>query len=99
MTTLSNNDPLFYKTNGDLTVYSFACGYIEREENNSKWKEMYREHNVYHVRAGRDGEKWAIWDSFERVTDAWKRYKSIKLITLTSNKGKILQSLTDELAN
>lgn len=92
---MTNN---FYLPNGDLTAYSFACGYVQKEDTNNKWKKIFMEHGAYHVMAGNDGEKWRIWDTFDKLTDARKRYRSIKLVTCTRN-GRILQELSNELAN
>lgn len=76
-----NKDPQFYRADGTLTRYSFACGYVQRVEKNGKWKELYMEHNTFHVRAGTSGQKWTIWENFESesLTKARKFYTSIKL--------------------
>lgn len=67
---------------GRLTSYGFACGYIEKSQNNEIWKEIYKESGVFHVRAGKIGKGFEIWDSFEskQYKDAVKRYNNIKSI-------------------
>lgn len=69
----------FYNSNGTLTGYALACGYVEKAETDTNKKQMYREHNTFHVRAGKIGERTNIWECFEKLTDARKFYNSIKL--------------------
>lgn len=78
---IENNEPKFYNKNGDLTRYGFACGYIMREESKTIWKEIYKEHTVFHVRSGPINGKFEVWETFEpdQLTKARKLYNSIKV--------------------
>jgi hypothetical protein len=70
---------IFYTKDKFLTSYGFACGYVERKESLLKSKQMYFEHGVYHVRAGKHGNESNIWETFSTLTEAKKFYKAIKL--------------------
>ena len=73
--------PKFYTAKGELTAYSFACGYVEQKSNDIGWKSMFKEHNTFHVKSGMNNEKWSIWESFQpnELTKARKFYRSIKI--------------------
>jgi len=83
-TTAQKMDSKFYNKDGSNTFYSFACGYIQRIETAKMWKELYFEHNTFHVRSGELGNKWQVWENFDRneLTKARKFYRSIKLNAL-----------------
>lgn len=81
----------FYNSNGTLTAYSFACGYVEKVDTDLLHKELYREHNCFHVRSLRNNSPqlaskfdgptshlFVIWETFETLTNARKFYNSIK---------------------
>ena len=73
-------EPKFYNKDGSLTRYSFKCGYVQREEHEGEYKEMYMEYNHYHVKSGPIGAKWIIWECFDQeLTKARNFYKSISL--------------------
>ena len=72
--------------NGDLSEYSLGCGYVQKYEktNFDGCVEMYHD-AIYHVRlidrenfSGR--EAVVVWESFERLTDARKRYAELKKV-------------------
>jgi len=71
----------FYNKDGTLTHYGLACGYIERKEGKTHWKEMYMEHSHYHVRKGPLNGKFELWENFTdmELTKARKLYRSIKV--------------------
>ena len=61
----------FYNKNGELSFYSFCCGYVQREEKNNMKKELFMEHSTFHVKVYRrkDGFVDTIaWDSFDSLT-------------------------------
>lgn len=63
--------------------YEFACGAVYRWQNNFYWGEIYSEHGVYHVRYGKNGEKWNIWKTYDNTIPGYfrvakKKFKSIK---------------------
>lgn len=74
-----NKEPKFYTSSGALTAYSFACGYVEKQEKHGHKKQMYREHNCFHVRAGKLGEYTEIWEVFDDMKSARKYYNSMIL--------------------
>lgn len=76
---------------GNVTVYGFACGYIEQINTDNLFKELYKEHGMYHVRSsvnnspdlytkfdGRTSHIFTIWESFTTLSDARKLYNKIK---------------------
>jgi hypothetical protein len=73
----------FYNKNGDLSLYSFCCGYMQSEETERMRKELFLEHSMFHVKAYqlKDGlfSDVIFWDTFESLTDARKNYKSLKI--------------------
>jgi hypothetical protein len=73
----------FYNKNGDLSLYSFLCGYVQREEKNNMRKELFLEHSMFHVKVYRlkDGlfSDVIVWNVFDSLTDARKNYKSLKI--------------------
>ena len=71
----------FYNKNGELSLYSFCCGYVQREEKENMKKELFMEHATFHVKVYRlnDGFVDTIaWNTFSSITDARKVYKSFK---------------------
>jgi len=72
------NTPKFYNKNGDLTGYSFACGYVQRKKCKGYYKEIYMEHNHFHIKSGKIGEKWDIWETFDNLTEARKFYNNLR---------------------
>lgn len=87
----NNFDPKFETANGQLNEYAFACGYIQTIDSLTLHKELYREHNVYHVRStfnnspalstkfdGQTSHSYVIWETFDKLTEARKFYNRIK---------------------
>jgi hypothetical protein len=73
----------FYNKSGQLSNYGFSCGYVEKKENKETrfTKQMYKEHNCFHVKVSKDGFKAHIWETFDsnELTKARKFYNSIKI--------------------
>jgi len=71
----------FKNKDGSLNGYAFACGYIQREEKNGKYKEIYMEDNHYHIKNGVIGESFENWEVYsnDELTKARKFYRSIKV--------------------
>ena len=70
----------FYIKNGQLSSYGFACGYVEKKQTSTNWTELYMEHSHFHVRQGKQGEGFLIWETFSssELTKARKLYNSLK---------------------
>jgi len=68
-----------YRKDGNLSAYGYACGYVNRVENNitNQYKELYKEYNVFHVKWNIDNER--EWESFDSLNDALKKFNSIKI--------------------
>ena len=60
----------FHDKNGDLTRYSFACGYLEQYEKSDDELTLFKEPNDWHVQGLIDGVH--IWKSFDKLKDARK---------------------------
>lgn len=73
--------PKFKTKTGLLTVYAFACGYIEKFEHDKKEVTLDMEHGVFSVKAydHNKGER-ICWENFERneLKKARKFYNQIK---------------------
>lgn len=69
----------------EVSTYDFACGAAQRTEINDCWIELYREHNCYHIRMGRNGEKWSRWETFDNAYESplkqarttWSYFKTL----------------------
>lgn len=80
-----NDSPKFYNKNGDLSAYSFACGYIQfasiTGKERDKWdngKEMYRDGAVWAVKQYKNGQR-IIWETFDLLGEARKYYRSLAI--------------------
>ena len=64
-----------------LTRDELACGYVQKETTHTHWKELYCEHNHFHIRTGKQSEGYDLWETFSsnELTKARKFYQSIKL--------------------
>lgn len=72
----------FYNKNGELSFYSFCCGYVQREEKENMKKELFMEDSTFHVKVYRingDSVDTIAWNSFNYLTEARKNYKSFKI--------------------
>lgn len=62
-----------------LTAYQLACGAVQRVKRGADYVDMYREHNMYHVRRFSDSvggrRVQEFWGCFERVVDARRAFK------------------------
>lgn len=74
-------EPKFNNKNGDLTKYSFLCGYVQKVEKDGKYKVLFMEHRHYHIQSGKEGERREVWETFEgtELTKARKFFNNIKL--------------------
>lgn len=82
---LKKAKPIFKTKKGQLTAYSLQCGYCERKETKQVWKTMFFEHSVYHVQTNKPiynneiTRCYSMWETYDNITDARKKYNSIKL--------------------
>ena len=82
---MANPEPVFKLDNGDLSAYSFACGYVQQITVGNVKIEMYHQTPMYHVRlfdtslrdAGEPLPVWRQWDSFDTLTEARKHYAAL----------------------
>lgn len=68
----------FNNKNGTLTVYAFACGYIEQKETNKVQTTLWLEHGVWNVRTHDFNTHTRVkWDQFtyKQLTKARKAFK------------------------
>lgn len=72
-------DLKFYNRDGSLNAYGLACGYVERKETATQWKELYYESDHFHVRKGPINGKFEVWENFSHgeLTQARKLYRSL----------------------
>lgn len=72
----------FYNKNGELSLYSFCCGYVQKEEKENIKKELFMEHSTFHVKVynfNGDFVDTMVWNTFHSLTEARKNYKSLKI--------------------
>jgi len=68
-----------------VSAYDLNCGGVQKDYVNDCWIELYREHNCYHVRMGRNGEKWSRWETFDNTFESplklarteWTKFKKL----------------------
>lgn len=71
-------EPKFKTKTGLLTVYAFACGYVESFEHNNRRMTLSKD-GVYHVMAFDHNKNERIcWECFETLTEARKFYTKQK---------------------
>jgi len=72
-------EPIFYTAKGELTAYAFACGYQTTVENTPKheWLRIYKD-GCYHVAGTGLNGNGRVWETFQYLADAKKRFNQIK---------------------
>lgn len=68
--------PKFKNKDGQLSAYSFACGYIQEKQTASGKVELYKDGN-WHVRVFNDSSR-VKWDCFDTLGEARKAFAAIK---------------------
>lgn len=64
----------FRNKNGALSIYAFACGYIQEAEHNGARVELFKD-GCWHVKThGEDGSK--NWECFDTLTPARKFFNA-----------------------
>lgn len=65
-----------------LTAYGLSCGYIERKKLGFVSITLWREHDVYHVRAhNHDTGQRVFWDSFDTLFAARRHYDNAESLS------------------
>lgn len=68
----------FRNKNGSLTVYAFACGYIETRKTGDAEICLYRDGGVWHVQARDDARGRFLWECFDLLTPARSFFSKVK---------------------
>jgi hypothetical protein len=73
---MKNKEPKFYDKNGNLTAYSFACGYVQTRETENKenYLKLWKDSFVYSVTGFINGVR--IYESFDKLSGARKFFNS-----------------------
>lgn len=86
------NDPVFRRKDGKLTLYAFACGYIEEYIDEKLSVALWMENGCldpYHVRShNKDGNR-LDWQCFNLISEARKEF------TRQKNHFKFIDSLNN----
>jgi hypothetical protein len=87
----ANTIPLtIHDSRGRLTAYGLSCGYIERKKLGFISVTLWREHDVYHVRAhDHDTGQRVLWDSFDTLFAARRYYDESESLLPATTAGKI----------
>lgn len=67
---------VFYTGKGDLTPYSFLCGYIEQRGRMS----LSKEHGIYHVKGFDQNEKH-VHESYDTLYEARKFFRTFPKVS------------------
>ncbi len=70
----------FRNKNGSLSVYAFACGYLETKPllTAGGEKRLFRDGAVWHVQA-RDNQRGCfLWESFDKLTPARSFFSKVQ---------------------
>ena len=70
----------FYLKNGDLSLYSLACGYLQQFSAGERMVELSLD-GCYHVKTYKEEKEHRsrlTWDCFDTLGEARKVYSSIK---------------------
>lgn len=89
-------ESIFTLKNGNLSAYSFSCGYVQTEYYNRADVQMYMEYSHYHVILiniqkctpyigvlGIETDEMReriFWDSFKSLSEARQRFEELKRI-------------------
>ena len=78
---IANNK--FKTKSGRLTPYALACGYLEEKEKAGIRVQLWHDGGPYYQVKAFDHSKGKriFWDSFERLTDARRRFSSFSFTT------------------
>jgi len=66
--------PKFYNKNGSLTIYSFACGYMETRDIDSNNRASLSLDGCWHVKGFLRGIHF--WETFDKLTDARRFFRN-----------------------
>lgn len=81
----TERDPKFKKANGELTMYAFACGYVQAyTEDGTEYygtsrdgTALYKEGAVWSVRIRVDGVAyWHTFDTYTEAREAWGKARA-----------------------
>ena len=72
--------PKFRTKKGELTLAGLACGYVDRhiQKNNGIYKQLWMEHEHFHVMYGVEGQKCLLWEVFDDLDTARKFFNKLK---------------------
>lgn len=74
-----------------MTAYELACGSVQSSNKNGITVKLWKEHNVYHVRAHDLNEHLRLeWSSFKNLTLAQKEFRNLtkKYLEIVVDKTK-----------
>ena len=69
----------FYNKNGSLTMYAFACGYIERKTVGQNTIDLFKD-GCWHVQARNNNQGRYLWECFDTLTQARKCFNQQKKV-------------------
>jgi hypothetical protein len=78
-----------------ITAYEFACGAVQTVTIGEWRVQLYREHNVYHVRAYRARDGKQEWKSAHTLNDARLHFRVMRGLAFEDSNTPRLQSLSN----
>ena len=66
----------FYLNDGQLSAYSFACGYVQEAKGKEYYIKMYSE-SVVHVKVFANDSTRLEWNSYDTIGEARKAFRAL----------------------
>lgn len=76
---MNTEKPRFYNKNGDLSVYSFACGYIQQYKHENGIVDLYKE-GCWHVKLYDSTGDRLEWLAYDSLTISRKQFSLFKTL-------------------
>ena len=88
-------NPKFYNKNGDLSVYSFACGYIQKFNHENGVVELHKD-GCWHIKLYDSSGDRIEWLAYDSLTIARKQFNLFKTLIKSGATKDFESCITEE---